>query len=116
MKHVKKSVLLWYSPHQMYALVTDVESYPKFLPWCSRAEVLQRHPDGLTALRFRSKRSRTYGFHQTPPSRGIRVRAGPAPLPHRCRVPSIRAPGLDLHLLSVDHADRTGRRRAQPGA
>jgi ribosome-associated toxin RatA of RatAB toxin-antitoxin module len=49
MKHVKKSVLLWYSPHQMYALVTDVESYPKFLPWCSRAEVLQRHPDGLTA-------------------------------------------------------------------
>ena len=42
MKHVKKSVLLWYSPHEMYALVTDVEDYPKFLPWCERAEVLEQ--------------------------------------------------------------------------
>ncbi len=49
MKHVKKSVLLWYSPHRMYALVTAVDDYPKFLPWCERAEVLERHPDGVTA-------------------------------------------------------------------
>ena len=40
MKHVKKSVLLWYSPHEMYSLVTDIPSYPQFLPWCERAEVL----------------------------------------------------------------------------
>ena len=49
MKHVKKSVLLWYSPHEMYALVTDVEAYPKFLPWCERADVLEKRPDGVTA-------------------------------------------------------------------
>lgn len=49
MKHVKKSVLLWYSPREMYALVTAVEDYPAFLPWCERAEVLQRHDDGVTA-------------------------------------------------------------------
>jgi ribosome-associated toxin RatA of RatAB toxin-antitoxin module len=49
MKHVKKSVLLWYSAHEMYALVTAVEDYPKFLPWCARAEVLQRDAEGLTA-------------------------------------------------------------------
>ena len=49
MKHVQKSVLLWYSPHEMYALVTGVEEYPKFLPWCERAEVLERDPQGLTA-------------------------------------------------------------------
>jgi ribosome-associated toxin RatA of RatAB toxin-antitoxin module len=49
MKHVKKSVLLWYSPHEMYALVTAVQDYPKFLPWCARAEVLQQHADGVTA-------------------------------------------------------------------
>ena len=49
MKHVKKSVLLWYSPHEIYELVVDVESYPKFLPWCERAEILERNPDGLTA-------------------------------------------------------------------
>ncbi|RRS03554.1 type II toxin-antitoxin system RatA family toxin [Aquabacterium soli] len=49
MKHVQKSVLLWYSPHEMYSLVTNVQDYPKFLPWCDRAEVLQAHDDGVTA-------------------------------------------------------------------
>jgi ribosome-associated toxin RatA of RatAB toxin-antitoxin module len=49
MKHVKKSVLLWYAPAEMYALVTDVEHYPEFLPWCNQAEVLERRADGITA-------------------------------------------------------------------
>ena len=49
MKHVKKSVLLWYSPAEMYQLVTGVLDYPKFLPWCERAEVLEEHADGMTA-------------------------------------------------------------------
>ncbi len=49
MKHVKKSVLLGYSPHEMYSLVTEVQDYPKFLPWCERAEVLERHETGITA-------------------------------------------------------------------
>lgn len=49
MKHVKKSVLLWYTPAEMYALVTGVERYPEFLPWCDRAELLAQHDDGVTA-------------------------------------------------------------------
>lgn len=49
MKRVQKSVLLSYSAHEMYALVIAVEDYPKFLPWCARAEVLERRPDGMTA-------------------------------------------------------------------
>lgn len=49
MKHVKRSVLLWYSPHEMYELVSAVQDYPKFLPWCERAELLQTHADGVTA-------------------------------------------------------------------
>ena len=49
MKHVKKSVLLWYSPHEMYTLVTGVQDYPAFLPWCERAEVLETRDDGVTA-------------------------------------------------------------------
>jgi ribosome-associated toxin RatA of RatAB toxin-antitoxin module len=49
MKHVNKSVLLWYSPHEMYQLVTAIETYPQFLPWCDRAEVLEQHDDGVTA-------------------------------------------------------------------
>ena len=49
MKHIKKSVLLWYSPAEMYGLVTDVRAYPVFLPWCERAEIIEETPTGMTA-------------------------------------------------------------------
>lgn len=49
MKHVKKSVLIWYSPREMYDLVVDAPSYPKFLPWCQKGEILTQEGDGLTA-------------------------------------------------------------------
>ncbi len=49
MKHVKKSVLLWYTPHEIYQLVTEVEKYPEFLPWCERVEVRSRDDQGPTA-------------------------------------------------------------------
>ena len=49
MKRVRKSVLLWYSPREMYDLVTAVDQYPKFLPWCERVEVLQHDGDTMTA-------------------------------------------------------------------
>ncbi len=49
MKHVKKSVLLWYSPAEMYRLVTAIPDYPQFLPWCDSAQVLKAHEDGVTA-------------------------------------------------------------------
>ena len=49
MKHVRKSVLLWYSPQEMFALVTDFARYPEFLPWCESAELLEQHDDGVTA-------------------------------------------------------------------
>ena len=49
MKHVTKSVLLWYSPREMYTLVTGVEDYPHFLPWCDQARVLSTDAAGVTA-------------------------------------------------------------------
>jgi ribosome-associated toxin RatA of RatAB toxin-antitoxin module len=49
MKTVKKSVLIWYSPQEMYVLVTEVEHYPKFLPWCDRARIVTSDAHGMTA-------------------------------------------------------------------
>ncbi|AVP58239.1 type II toxin-antitoxin system RatA family toxin [Pulveribacter suum] len=49
MKTVNKSVLIWYSPEEMYALVTDVARYPQFLPWCDHARVLSEDESGMTA-------------------------------------------------------------------
>lgn len=33
----------------MFDLVSDVASYSQFLPWCDRAQVLEKHADGQTA-------------------------------------------------------------------
>ncbi|MFZ9296757.1 MAG: type II toxin-antitoxin system RatA family toxin [Hylemonella sp.] len=49
MKTVHKSVLIWYSPQEMFDLVTAVDDYPKFLPWCDQARVLSRDEGGATA-------------------------------------------------------------------
>lgn len=49
MKTVHKSVLIWYSAAEMFALVTDVPSYPQFLPWCDQASVLDQSAEGMTA-------------------------------------------------------------------
>ncbi len=49
MKTVHKSVLIWYSPLEMYNLVTAVADYPRFLPWCDHARVLEAHEGGVTA-------------------------------------------------------------------
>ena len=49
MKTVHKSVLIWYSPQEMYRLVTDVDRYPQFLPWCDQAKVLEQDGAGMLA-------------------------------------------------------------------
>lgn len=49
MKTIHKSVLLWHSAHEMFALVTDVEHYPQFLPWCDQGEVLEQLDDSMVA-------------------------------------------------------------------
>ena len=49
MKTVHKSVLIWYSAQEMFALVTDVQRYPEFLPWCDRSAVLAEDAGGMTA-------------------------------------------------------------------
>ena len=49
MKNIHKSVLIWYSPEEMFRLVTDVDRYPEFLPWCDHAQVKAQTEDGMVA-------------------------------------------------------------------
>jgi ribosome-associated toxin RatA of RatAB toxin-antitoxin module len=49
MKTVHKSVLIWYSAEEMFALVTDVLRYPEFLPWCDHAGVTEQDEHGMKA-------------------------------------------------------------------
>jgi len=49
MKQVHKSVLIWYSPQEMFDLVTSVQQYPQFLPWCDHTRVLEQDDSGMLA-------------------------------------------------------------------
>ena len=49
MATVKKSALVLYSAAEMYALVEDIEAYPRFLPWCRSTQVLSRNEDEVRA-------------------------------------------------------------------
>ena len=49
MASVRKSVLVPFGAAAMFELVDAVELYPRFLPWCAGARVLESHPGGKTA-------------------------------------------------------------------
>ena len=49
MKTVQKSVLIWYSPQEMFDLVTSAQQYPQFLPWCDHTRVLEQDDNGMLA-------------------------------------------------------------------
>ena len=49
MTKVEKTVLIARSAQQMFDLVDDCESYPKFLPWCSATEVTFRDSEKTVA-------------------------------------------------------------------
>lgn len=43
MSKISKRVLLPYTVDQMYDLVNDSETYPEFLPWCEKVNVIERN-------------------------------------------------------------------------
>lgn len=49
MKRIARSAIVEHGAAQMYALVDDIESYPRFLPWCTAAVVEERTETGVRA-------------------------------------------------------------------
>jgi len=47
--YIDRSALVPYSQKEMFDLVSDVDSYPRFLNWCSAAEVLSQEGAEVTA-------------------------------------------------------------------
>ena len=58
---VQKSALVKFSAQQMFDLVDDIESYPKFLPWCSGSRIIRREGDIVEGEIQIAKA----GFHKT---------------------------------------------------
>ena len=49
MKRIARSAIVERSATELYALVEDIESYPRFLPWCADARVRERSPGRTVA-------------------------------------------------------------------
>tara|TARA_R110002049_G_scaffold16646_9_gene66084 strand:- start:683 stop:1126 length:444 start_codon:yes stop_codon:yes gene_type:complete len=49
MAEVSKTVLIEFTPEQMFELVDRCEDYPQFLPWCGGAEVHERDEERTVA-------------------------------------------------------------------
>lgn len=49
MKRIARSAIVEHRAEEMFALVDDIESYPRFLPWCVAARVESRMEDTVRA-------------------------------------------------------------------
>lgn len=82
MESIDRSALVSYTPQEMFALVTDVNAYPQFMPWCSGAEVLSSESNDMVArIDFAvggvSKSFTTRNRHEPDAEVGIQLVDGP---------------------------------------
>jgi ribosome-associated toxin RatA of RatAB toxin-antitoxin module len=49
MRQVRRSALIAQPPARIYALIADIESYPRFLPWCTAARIDSAAPTEVIA-------------------------------------------------------------------
>jgi ribosome-associated toxin RatA of RatAB toxin-antitoxin module len=42
MREIKHSAIIAQPPGRVFEVINDIESYPRFLPWCTHAKILSR--------------------------------------------------------------------------
>lgn len=82
MHRVERSVLVPYSANEMFGLVADIKSYPKFLPWCSATRVRPQNDGSIEAtveIDYRGVRSQftTLNEHEAPSEIRMTLVEGP---------------------------------------
>jgi ribosome-associated toxin RatA of RatAB toxin-antitoxin module len=82
MPEVTKSVIVPFTPAQMFALVDAVERYPEFLPWCTAGEVSFRDETATRAtlrIGYRGVRQSfsTENLKRAPHEMGMKLIDGP---------------------------------------
>jgi ribosome-associated toxin RatA of RatAB toxin-antitoxin module len=84
MKRIARSAIVPHSAEQVYAVVEDIESYPRFLPWCLAAR-LERRPQGATATLEVGLKGLRHSFttsNENAPGRAIDMRLVQGPFRH----------------------------------
>jgi ribosome-associated toxin RatA of RatAB toxin-antitoxin module len=84
MKEIARSAIVEHAAAQMFALVDDIEAYPRFLPWCLEAKVDESGPRkraSLTAGMAGIRQSFTTE-NENQPDRAIDMRLVEGPFRH----------------------------------
>jgi ribosome-associated toxin RatA of RatAB toxin-antitoxin module len=85
MKQITRSALVGCSAEEFYALVEDIEAYPRFLPWCAAAQVRERTPGATVATLTLAAKGLRHSFttaNSNEPGRGIDMRLVEGPFRH----------------------------------
>ena len=78
MKRISRSAIVEHSAAELYALVQDIESYPRFLPWCVDAKVLEAGKATITAgMRGLRQSFTTLNESKAPEAIDMRLVEGP---------------------------------------
>jgi ribosome-associated toxin RatA of RatAB toxin-antitoxin module len=84
-KSVTRSAIVAHSAARLYALVEDVEAYPRFLPWCLAAQVHERAPGATLAtltVGMRGLRQSLTTRNENRPGEAIDMRMVEGPFRH----------------------------------
>ena len=84
MKEIARSAIVEHSAAQMYALVDDIDSYPRFLPWCqaARVELLGDQKRATLAAGLRGIRQSFTTLNENRPGEAIDMRLVEGPFEH----------------------------------
>jgi ribosome-associated toxin RatA of RatAB toxin-antitoxin module len=82
MKRIARSALVEHAARELYALVEDIESYPRFLPWCREARVRERSGERTVATLSVGLKGMRYEFstenrNRPPEAIDMRLLEGP---------------------------------------
>src|SRR5207237_7023663 len=113
MKRIARSAIVEHSAQQMYALVDDVESYPRFLPWCidARVESLDGKKRATLTAGLRGLRQSFTTLNENRPAEAIDMRLLEGPFRRfnaawRFRALSAQACAIDFS-LEYEFSSRT---------
>src|SRR5256885_6210491 len=102
MKRIARSAIVEHSAQQMYALVDDVESYPRFLPWCidARVESLDGKKRATLTAGMRGLRQSFTTLNENRPGEAIDMRLVEGPFKRFAA--AWRFTALEAHACRID--------------
>ena len=76
MNRIQRSAMVPYTAAEMYQLVTDIDEYQSFLPWCGGSKVLESSRNQVTAevyIDFKGLKKRFVTVNQNTPPQKIEM-------------------------------------------